>query len=700
MAKSSLEYELERLGALCATGLLDTQPEERFDRITRLAAIFFDVPIALVSLVDEHRQWFKSRCGLEAQETERSVAFCAYAVAERDLMIVEDAMLDARFSANPLVTGAPAIRFYAGQPIFSHDGFPLGTLCIIDTKPRTLSSAQVACLRDFAKLVEEEFTKVIVARSAMSTSQVLVVTEAKFQATFEQAAVGMAHVGLDGRLVKVNQKFFEIVGREAAELEQLTFQQITHPEDLDLDLRLFHEMLAGQRSWYSIEKRYVRKDDQLVWVNLTVSLLRDAEGAPDYFISVIEDIQEKKEGQLALQRWNVELEARVQERTVELENIIGELGLEVARRTQAEVELRSSEVHTRTILEASHDAFVGIDEQGNVISWNRAAEQMFGWTAEEAMGVSLTSTIIPPEHHQAHVNGMRRFMATEQGPAVNRRIELPARTKSGQLIPVELTISPYRVEGKMFFGAFLHNITEQREAAERLDEKQQLLDAVLDSVDVAVVACDANGAITLFNRAAALFHGTGPSAVLAHDWAKTFDLYGEDGVTPLAKLQIPLYRALTGETVENAEMTIVPKGRAPRFVFASGKRLINSNGVNLGAVVAMKDVTELKNLELQRAVNEERLRAITENLPAMIGHVDKDMKFLFLNNHALRFYGQTAAALIGQGVDVIYSDDEYAIIKPYVDSARGGKLASFESHVVRNNVSRHFSAVYIPIHRT
>ncbi|MBC7453095.1 MAG: PAS domain S-box protein [Massilia sp.] len=676
--------------------MLDTLPEDRFDRITRLAAHFFDVPIALVSLVDERRQWFKSRYGLSVGETPRSDSFCAHAVEERGLLVVEDAQLDPRFVANPLVVGGPLIRFYAGQPVFSHDGFALGTLCIIDTVPRKFSDADLTCLRDFALLIEEEFSKVAIARTVVSTSAVLINTEAKFQATFEQAAVGIAHVGLDGTLMKVNRKFYEIVGREAGELEQLTFQQITHPADLDLDLRLFNEMLAGARLSYAIEKRYIHKNGQHVWVNLTVSMHRNAQGAPDYFISVIEDIQDKKQAQFALQRSNEELESRVLARTVELERTVQELGYEVSRRTQVEAELRMSEIHTRTILEASHHAFVGIDDKGDIINWNRAAEQTFGWTAEEALGKNLTATIIPAAHHKAHQQGMDEFLKTGQGMAINRRLEWPAKTKSGRQIPVEMTISPYKVNDAVYFGAFLHDISDRIAAAAKLEQKQNLLDAVLDSVDVGVVACDAEGRITLFNRAAALFHGVQSTPVPAHDWAKAFDLYGADGITPLSRLQIPLYRALMGEMVENAEMTIVPKGRVARFVFASGKRLIGSNGENLGAVVAMKDVTELKNLETQRALNESRLRAITENLPALIGHVDKDLKFLFLNNHALRFYGKTNADLIGQGIGKIYSDDEYAVIAPYVASARAGHRASFESHVSIAGERRYFSAVYVP----
>lgn len=690
------QVELDRLGALWATGLLDTPPEERFDRITRLAAQFFDVPMCLVSLIDTDRQWFKSRFGLGATQTPRSDAFCAHAVEMRELLVVEDAQQDVRFAQNPLVTGGPLIRFYAGQPVFSPDGHALGTLCIIDTRPRQLTASRVAALRDFALLVQDEFSKAAVAASALLKNDALIVSEAKFHATFEQAAVGIAHVGLDGALIQVNRKFFEIVGYEKDGLNQLTFQDITHPDDLPADMLLLAETLAGARDSYAIEKRYRHRQGHFVWTNLTVALLRDEKGEPDYFVSVIEDIGKKKNSEFALQALNEELESRVAARTAELEHTVAELGVEATRRINVESSLRQSEEHNRTILAASHDAFIGIDSAGVVNNWNLAAERMFGWSAAEAIGRDLTATISPRQFHQGHHAGLEQFLQTGHGDKVNQRLELSALAKSGALIPVEMTISAYTVSEQRFFGAFLHDITERRQAAAALEEKQSLLDAVLDSVDVGVVACDARGRVTLFNRAAARFHGVQPNLAQAEKWAQAFGLFRADGTTPLAKEEIPLYRALAGEIVVNAEITIIAEGRAPRFVFASGRRLLSSTGANLGAVVAMTDVTALKESETQRAMNESRLRGITENLPSLIGHIDKDERFLFLNKHALRFYGKTGDDLIGKEVRTLYGEDEYRAVKPYIDQAKAGLKASFESQMMVNGVLRHFSATYIP----
>lgn len=144
--------ETRRLHALRATRLLDTAASESFDRITRLASQFFGAPIALISLVDKDRQWFKARVGLDVCETAREYAFCDHTIRQKDVMVVEDATKDARFAGNPLVTGEPHIRFYAGAPLLLASGYALGSLCIIDRIPRQFSPAQQEQLKDLAAL--------------------------------------------------------------------------------------------------------------------------------------------------------------------------------------------------------------------------------------------------------------------------------------------------------------------------------------------------------------------------------------------------------------------------------------------------------------------------------------------------------------------------------------------------------------------
>lgn len=150
--------EQERLGALRALGILDTPPEERYSRFVRMIRRHLDVPIAAISLVDANRQWFKGCEGLDVTEMSRDISFCGHAILERGVFYIPDAKADARFAENPLVTGAPHIRFYAGCPLYVPGNLALGTLCAIDTRPRTLSPDQLAQFRDIADCLERELT--------------------------------------------------------------------------------------------------------------------------------------------------------------------------------------------------------------------------------------------------------------------------------------------------------------------------------------------------------------------------------------------------------------------------------------------------------------------------------------------------------------------------------------------------------------
>jgi GAF domain-containing protein len=153
--------EEKRLQALRDLLILDTPPEERFDRITQFARFEFDVSIVVISLVDEERQWFKSIVGLDACSTSRDIAFCAHAILQDNIMVVEDALKDERFFDNPLVIGEPYIRFYAGAPLTLPTGEKIGTLCLIDQKPNSLNKLELSILSTLRQMVISELLAVI-----------------------------------------------------------------------------------------------------------------------------------------------------------------------------------------------------------------------------------------------------------------------------------------------------------------------------------------------------------------------------------------------------------------------------------------------------------------------------------------------------------------------------------------------------------
>tara|TARA_Y100001968_G_scaffold332250_2_gene389681 strand:+ start:14246 stop:15202 length:957 start_codon:yes stop_codon:yes gene_type:complete len=152
--------EQARMDALRALKVLDTPAEERFDRITRLAQRMFDVPITLITLVDSNRQWFKSMQGIDVKETSRDISFCGHTIHSEEVFYIHDALADDRFADNPLVQGSPNIRFYAGIPLKAAEGVKLGTLCLIDKKPRKLNQEERQLLADLGTMVEQELVAV------------------------------------------------------------------------------------------------------------------------------------------------------------------------------------------------------------------------------------------------------------------------------------------------------------------------------------------------------------------------------------------------------------------------------------------------------------------------------------------------------------------------------------------------------------
>ncbi|MFK3974761.1 diguanylate cyclase domain-containing protein [Pseudomonas sp. NPDC087358] len=292
-------YEKERLEALRQLEILDTPGETSLDRITRLVARMLDVPIALVSLVDENRQWFKSRVGLDAMQTPRELAFCAHAILQTTPLVVPDAAADERFRDNLLVTGAPHIRFYAGVPIRTSKGFAVGTLCAIDERPRQMTEEELSILRDLADIVSREVQlreNLMLARRQKNRSDALFkASEAGYRSMFELASVGIALVAPDGGWINVNTALCDIIGYTREELKSLTFQDITHPEDLNTDMGLLQQLVDNEIDHYQMEKRYLRKGDGPVWVSLSVTKKLSSEGHLEYFISIIQNIQARKE---------------------------------------------------------------------------------------------------------------------------------------------------------------------------------------------------------------------------------------------------------------------------------------------------------------------------------------------------------------------------------------------------------------------
>ena len=317
------DNEAERIAILKRFDVLDTGAEEDFNDIVQLASQICETPISLITLIDSDRQWFKAKIGLDVSETKRDLAFCAHAINNKDeIFIVPDATKDDRFFDNPLVTDDPNVCFYAGMPLVTEDGYSLGTLCVIDHKPRTLSETQLLTLRILSKQV-----------------------------------------------IKL------------------------------LDLRL-----------------------------------------------------------------------------------------KVKNLQKSEAELRNTEERINILFHNTIDAVIVMNDKGNITQWNAKAESVFGYNAEEALGQPLHELIIPERFREGHVQGMSHYLATGDGPVLNKTIEVSAIRKDKVEIDIALGISPIVIRGEKFFVGFMNDISERKSATDKMDKQKLFYESILNSIptDIAV----------------------------------------------------------------------------------------------------------------------------------------------------------------------------------------------------------------------
>ena len=223
MAPSHPLDETRRLHTLARYGIVDTPADPAFDRITRLTQRLLGVPIVLITFVEEDRQWFKASCGLDMYETPRDVSFCAHAIQRQDVMVVEDAVADPRFAENPLVTGEPGIRFYAGAPLIAPDNARLGTLCVIDREPRTLTDEQEELLTDLASMVMDELELRREIEARRQAQAALKRSEAKFRSLVEQTNDWIWEVDRDARFMYASPGVVNLIGYAADDVAGRTF---------------------------------------------------------------------------------------------------------------------------------------------------------------------------------------------------------------------------------------------------------------------------------------------------------------------------------------------------------------------------------------------------------------------------------------------------------------------------------------------
>lgn len=425
--------EARRLSALKAYEILDTPPEATFDRMTARAARLFRVPVVLISLVDESRQWIKSCFGVDLTQTDRSISFCTHALDSDGIFQVPDALADERFAGNPLVLGEPHIRFYAGAPLKAPGGHSLGTLCLIDR----------------------------VARPPLSPD------------------------------------------------EQLTLQELA--EDVMRELELSRAL---------------------------------------------------RETRTALQEYGMALKRQ-----------------------------RRSEAVTSGILQFAMDAIVIMDEEGTVLEWNPAAEQLFGYSYQDVLGQPLAPLILPEELYATYADRIARFLWTGDSRFIRHRLEISALRCDGCVFPCELSMTPMDLGGERRFAAYFRDLTQRKADHEAVITSHNLLRAVVDTVPESIFVKDTAGRYVMMNAAGATIIGLPIEDILGKtDW----DLFPAPTADHSTRQDALVWQ--TDEPRRYEVTDLLPDGTYRSFL--STKNVYrDARGQVQGLIGAVVDVTEMKTME-------------------------------------------------------------------------------------------------------
>ncbi len=445
--------ETERLHAVISYHILDTPPEEAFDRIVALTARFFDVPIALISFVDSDRQWFKARCGMTLTEFGRESSFCTQTILAEKVFVVEDTLRDPRFAGSPLVVGEPHVRFYAGAPLISPDGYNLGALCVIDHKPRTFSERERGDLAELAAVVMDLLRmRLATMKMAMTESVLQEVTRrvsaatgvAFFHALVQHLATMLGvRYALIGELTQADLGVVETraIWADGQTLENLSFGVRGSLIEKVLDQH-FRYVAHGLSAYYP--------NDPLLRVGGSIEsamgvVLESNDGRPLGFLAVMGD------------------------RPLAEDKLIASLLRLFAARTAAEMirlraesALRQSEESYRTLFESANDAILIFEPSvGIILEVNDKACQLYGHSRSDLVGLSVNALSVDASGDE------ERIWQALQGPH-QQSFEARQRSKDGTVIDVLISLSVVAYAGSIAILSINRDITERKRTEMRL----------------------------------------------------------------------------------------------------------------------------------------------------------------------------------------------------------------------------------------
>ncbi|MBF2048644.1 MAG: PAS domain S-box protein [Elainella sp. C42_A2020_010] len=641
------DNEAARLHALRQYNILDTAPEAAFDDLTRLAAFICDTPIALVSLIDDCRQWFKSRLGLDATETHRDLAFCAHAILQPDdVLIVPDTLHDERFATNPLVTGPPHIRFYAGAPLISSDGYSLGTLCVIDRVPRRLNAAQIAALH-------------ALSRQAISQLE------------------------LRRQLAEIAQKTTELQQAEQTRIQLLAQEQaaraeaeLAHNQIADILESITDAFFALDHEW---RFTYLNRQAELLLQRWRDELLGNV--VWEQFPEAVGSTFHREYQRAVTERVSVQFEAFYPplNQWFEVHAYPGKDGLSVYfrnidQRKAAERTLQETLAFQRAILNSANYSIISTSIDGTIRTFNTTAEQWLGYTAAEVIGQTTPALI----HDWQEIVQRAQVLSQEIGEPIQpgfdvfvakaRRGEVDENEwtyirKNGSRFPVLLSVTALRdaddqITGFLGIGS---DITERKAVEE---ERDRIFNSSLDMQCVASV----DGYFRRLNPAFEQVLGYNNAELMAHPFLDF--VHPEDQAATLTAVK----NLAEGEIILDFENRYRRKDGSYRWIAWRAFPIAEE-----GLIYAIsRDVTEQKQAQEALRESEERFYLAFENAAIGMALVSLDGHWLQVNRSLCEMLGYSEQELLATTFQAITHQDDLEAGLNYFQQLLSGRINTFQ----------------------
>ncbi len=716
--------EKERLKALKYYQILDTLPEEDFDRLTELASLICGTSMSLVSLIDENRQWIKSKVGLKFEETERRLAFCNHAINDSQIFEVEDATQDERFQGNIYVTSDPNIRFYAGYPLIDPNGYALGTLCVLDDTPSKLTDSQQRAL----ELLGEVAISLIVERRQKEEQK-------HFEQLFDSSNDLICVAGTDGYFKRVNPAFTAVLGWDEKTLLHTSFFELIHPEDVEKS-QLEIAKLASGANTINFTHRFGTKDGHYKYLQWTAS----PEPATGSIFAIARDISTEKEKELKLKISEDRLRAffensqglmcthdmkgnfltvneagadilgytvkevahmslfdivpehlhgglkaylneikqkgrasgvmhtlhrdgspriwmfnNIREKSLEGEDYVIGNALDITTRHQLENDLKQ----TKELLEQTNQiASVGgweVDLVNNKVIWTAVTKEIHEVPADFEPDLETGINFYKEgKSRKAIQEAVNRGIETGESWS----IELQIVTAKGNERWVRALGNAQIVNGKCrkLYGTF-QDIDTQKKAQLETERSQKLLNDVLQSAsEVAIIATDTHGIITVFNSGAERMLGYSAEELIGKttsilmpnvvELSQRADELSQQYHTPIGGFKTFIHKAFIDGS-EQREWTYIRKDGSQIMVSMVVTPIRDTENKIIGFLGIATDISEQKKTQQALTIEKARLMAFVEHAPAAVAMFDQNIRYIAVSHRWMEEYRLGNQNIIG-----------------------------------------------------